>query len=136
MQEHYDIPLDVPCNAHRTNLNALPLKTYVLYPNTCHLQQLKLMNEGQRLIYNDIMLKKILDPSKPVHLFLTGGVGIGKTFVLALLVQGLLRHYAQAARDTEEFPTTLIMVHTGKAAFKIGGTTIHLALHLPLISNS
>ena len=94
------------------------------------------MNEGQRLIYADVMLRKQLESNKPVHLFLTGGAGIGKTFVLNLLVQGLLRHYIQATREIEHFPTRLIMAYTRKATFNIGGMTIHSALHLPLISNS
>ena len=94
------------------------------------------MNIEQRLIFDDIMLKKKLIPNTPIHLLLTGGVGAEKTFVLMLLSQGLLRHYATTLQSNTDSPLALIMAYTGKATFNIGGTTIHSALHLPLVSNT
>jgi len=43
---------------------------------------LKQLNEEQRLIFEDIMYRKQMYLNIPIHIFLTGGVGIGKTFTL------------------------------------------------------
>jgi len=48
------------------------------------------LNEEQRLIFNDVMQKKKLYPNTLICLFLTRGVGIGKTFTLELIIQGLI----------------------------------------------
>jgi hypothetical protein len=40
-----------------------------------------------------LCLEKKQNPNKPLHLFITRGVDIGKTFMLMLLIQGLLRFY-------------------------------------------
>lgn len=85
------------------------------------------------------MLRKQIFPNEMIHLFLTGGVGsgktLGKTFTLLLIVQGLLRHYNRNIQYDTNLPTALLMVYTGKAAFNIGGTTIHSALHMPLLTS-
>jgi hypothetical protein len=38
------------------------------------------------LIFDDLMHKKRLYPHEPIHLFLTGGAGMGKTFTLELII--------------------------------------------------
>jgi len=43
--------------------------------------------------FDDCMYKKIIHLNQPIHLFLTRGTNIGKTFTLLLLIQGFLRHY-------------------------------------------
>lgn len=57
----------------------------------------------------------------------------GTTFTS--IAQGLLHHYAQTLKIKVDNPMPLFMVYTVKGAFNIGGTTIHLALHLPLMIN-
>jgi chromosomal replication initiation ATPase DnaA len=51
---------------------------------------LRLLNEEQRAIFDDIMYKKRVFANEPIYLFLTGGAGTGKTFTLQAIVQGLL----------------------------------------------
>jgi hypothetical protein len=51
---------------------------------------LKQLNGEQRLIFDDIIHRKQLYPYTPICLFLTRGVGTGKTFTLKLIIQGLL----------------------------------------------
>lgn len=75
------------------------------------------------------MLKKVKDLTTLANLFLTGGASTGKAFTLLLLVQGLLCQY------DAKLPMALLMAYTGKDAHKIGGTTIHSGLHLPLLIN-
>jgi len=40
--------------------------------------------------FDDCMYKKTIHPNQPIHLFLTRGANIGKTFTLLLLIQGFL----------------------------------------------
>ena len=80
------------------------------------------------------MLRKKTLPHKKIHLFLTGGAGTGKTFLLMLLIQGLLRHYTKTLDSNIDTPIALVMAYTGKVTFNVGGTTIHSALLLPLVS--
>ncbi len=51
---------------------------------------LKQLNEEQILIFEYIMYRKQMYLNIPIHIFLTGGVGIGKRFTLKLIIQGLL----------------------------------------------
>ncbi len=51
---------------------------------------LKQLNEEQRLIFDDVMHKKQLYLDTIICLFLIGGVGIGKSFTLKFIIQGLL----------------------------------------------
>jgi hypothetical protein len=37
-----------------------------------------------------LCLEKNKNPNEPLHLFIIGGVGTSKTFMLMLLIQGLL----------------------------------------------
>ncbi len=43
---------------------------------------MKKLNDEQRLIVDYIIFKKHKYPSKPLHIFLIGGVGAWKTFTL------------------------------------------------------
>jgi hypothetical protein len=54
---------------------------------------LQKMNIEQCIIFNDVMFKKKQNPNEPLHMFFIEGVGIGKTFMLMLLIQGLLCFY-------------------------------------------
>jgi len=39
------------------------------------------------------MFRRKKNPNEPLHLFIIGGVGIGKNFMLMLLIQGLVHFY-------------------------------------------
>ncbi len=54
---------------------------------------LRQLNEEKRLIFDDVRHKKQLYLNTFICLFLIGGVGIGKTFTLKLIIQGLLWLY-------------------------------------------
>ena len=90
------------------------------------------MNIEQRAIYDDLMYRKCINSNDPIHLFLTGGAGTGKTFTLQLIVQGLLRFYHGDLQSDPLKPKVLLMAFTGKAVFNIDGCTIHSALRIPI----
>jgi hypothetical protein len=49
----------------------------------------KLNNEHWTLV-NDILFIKKKHPSNPLHIFITRGVGTGKTFILMCIIQNML----------------------------------------------
>jgi hypothetical protein len=59
-----------------------------------------------------------------------GGVGIGKTFTLKLIIQRLLRLYNRDISSDLTKTTTLLMTSTSKYAFNIDDLIIHLTLNI------
>lgn len=127
--EQYDINMDLPAQTTKPRAQTNLHKTYIFIKIRLFHEDLQKMNMEQRLIFTDAMLRKCLYPWKPIHLFLTGRVGMCKTFTLLLIVQGLLHHYVRGMEVSTNCPLALLMAYSGKAAFNIGATTIHLALH-------
>jgi dephospho-CoA kinase len=63
----------------------------------------------------------------PLRMFITGGAGVGKSFIISILWEFLARaHQGQVARPV------VLGAPTGVAAFNIQGETIHSALKLPV----
>jgi hypothetical protein len=55
-----------------------------------------------------------------------GGARIGKTFTLMIIIPSLLQFYFEQNRDLDPSKQTILkMVYIGKAAYNIGGSTIH-----------
>jgi hypothetical protein len=51
------------------------------------------LNYVQKTIVDDIVYKKIKNPTKPFHIFLTRGFSTWKTFILKCIVQNMLWYY-------------------------------------------
>ena len=100
--------------------------------NEEYINMLQLLNEEQRAIYDDILYKKGVHFDEPIYLFLTGGAGTGKTFTLQAIVQRLLCMHHKNIKSDPLKSKALLMAFIGKAAFNIGGTTIHSTLHIPV----
>jgi hypothetical protein len=91
------------------------------------------LNSEQRMILDDIIYRKRRNPSKTLFIFLTGGAGTGKTFTLLCIIQYLLRYYNKINLEADPLKQKVMKLgFTGKAAFNIGGSTIHSALGIPL----
>ena len=86
-------------------------------------------NAGQKRIMA-LIDKYILDtPStmeeqKKLHLFITGGAGCGKSFLLKLIREHLLRE------NKTSYPNVIVTAPTGVAAYNVKGWTLHKMLHL------
>jgi len=63
-------------------------------------------------------------------MFFTRGVGIGKTFTLKLIIQGLLWLYNRDMFFDLTKTKVLFMALISKVAFNIDGLTIHSALNI------
>jgi ATP-dependent DNA helicase PIF1 len=72
------------------------------------------------------------DPNdeKPVHNFISGSAGVGKSVLINAIYQTLLRIYRSSpgARNVVE---VLLLAPTGKAAHNINGMTLHSAFSFP-----
>ena len=66
-----------------------------------------------------------------IHIFLTGGEGCGKSFLMKLMYQSLTKIFSYGNVLLDK-PEVLLMAPTGVAAINIDGTTIHTALNIPV----
>ena len=63
----------------------------------------------------------------PLRLFITGGAGVGKSFLIEALHELIIRGHMGVARKPVK-----LTAPTGVAAFNIMGTTLHTALSVPV----
>jgi ABC-type transport system involved in cytochrome c biogenesis ATPase subunit len=84
----------------------------------------------KKKLFDDVMHKNQLYFNTSICLFLTGAVGIGKTFTLKLIIQGLLQLYNRDISFDLTKTKVLLMALISKVAFNIDGSIIHLALNI------
>jgi hypothetical protein len=132
--EHYDIG----CEFHIKTQCTLSIilctieKRDELIPNEFFYFQLQKLNKKQRAIFDNCMYKKRMHMNQPIHLFLIGGAGTGKTFTLLFMIQGFLRHCNKKISYNPLKQNTILMMYTGKTTFNIDGINIHSGLSFPL----
>jgi hypothetical protein len=84
-----------------------------------------------------LYIKKHKFGSKPFHIFLKGGVGIGKTMTLMCIIQNMLRYYRKNIPNVDLLkPKVMALMYIGEVAFNINGMTIHLGLVIALEKKS
>jgi DNA replication protein DnaC len=103
-------------------------------------ESVRSLNKKQRLAYDTVLSwcrtkmsnLNSLKPQKvdPMHLFITGGAGSGKSHLIKTIYHTATKTFRQAPMNPE-FPTVLLMAPTGVAAININGTTINTALAIP-----
>lgn len=64
----------------------------------------------------------------PFHIFITGGAGVGKTFMTRLLIAYIQLYQAKIFNSNP----VIICAPTGTAANNIGGRTIHSVFKIPI----
>jgi hypothetical protein len=96
-----------------------------------YLHMLQKLNADQRdYVYN--IAHHFKHSEEPIYHLLTGGAGVGKSLVIKVIYQTLIRIFNSNIDDDPDQPTVLLAAPTGKAAFNIKGQTIHSALKLPI----
>ena len=101
-----------------------------------------LNNEGQQHLFNFIIQYalhcKLAEknnelPPKPFQIFLSGGAGIGKSFLSKAITEYLKRVLRYPNQNLDQ-PSVLVTASTGKAGTGFSGVTLHSAFHLPVTS--
>ena len=97
------------------------------------------LNDAQCRLFNFIMTHTVqlllnetndLPQPSPFYIFLSGGAGVGKSFLVKAITQymkRMLRYHAQRSNQ----PSVAVTASTGKAATNIDGNTLHSAFKLP-----
>ena len=67
----------------------------------------------------------------PLHIFLTGGAGTGKSHLIKTIYHALTKVFSYRAMTLDK-PKVLLVAPTGVAAVNINGTTIHTSLRIPV----
>lgn len=75
-------------------------------------------------------MRWITTKQEPMHLFLTGDAGVGKSIVVKTLYQALHRLLYLTAGNNPEECKILFCAPTDKAAYNIEGHTIHSAFQI------
>ena len=127
---HYDIgvKLQSTCSVPRVETTSFML------PDEEYLRLLRSLNLRQREFFNHI-IHWIKCRDEPIHAFLSGGAGVGKSVVIRALYQSLYRMLNLREGENPDDIRVLLCAYMGTAAFNIGGNTICSAFHKKDVSN-
>ncbi|XP_061173328.1 uncharacterized protein LOC133182501 [Saccostrea echinata] len=123
-QREYDIRNDVGIPSTRQ----LSEQSSVRLPDDEYLKLVASLNLKQREFFNHVM-QWIKCKQEPIHAYLSGGAGVGKSVLIRALYQALHRYLCAKEGENPDDIRILLCAYTGKAAFNIGGQTIASAFH-------
>ena len=91
-----------------------------------------MMKYAQQLQLNE---RNDLPDPEPFNIFLSGGAGVGKTYLTVLIREYFKKTWKVPGQNMDEHPAVVVTASTGKAAVNIDGTTLHSAFALPVRDN-
>ncbi|KAF9817320.1 hypothetical protein SFRURICE_010779 [Spodoptera frugiperda] len=112
---------------------AMPDEVFVSGIRSLNVQQKDLMKQVSDAIERDIRCN---DGLQPLLLFITGGAGSGKSFLLKLIVEHIRRCYAPTVDILLKLTFVEVASLTGVAARQISGRTLHSDFSLPIEKGS
>ena len=125
--QHYDIGVDLGIPIH--------VEEYIQPNNEMddmeYRTKMRLLNPGQLTFLYEV-LQHVKTSDSPIYRFLSGGAGVGKTFLLKMLYQSLLKFFNRAPGIDPSLLFILLLAPTGKAAYLLKEKTIHSALKVPI----
>ena len=121
---HYDIGIELQSTCSVPRVEA----TSFMLPDEEYLRLLRSLNIRQREFFNHI-IHWIKCRDEPIHAFLSGGAGVGKSVVIRALYQSLYRMLNLREGENPDDIRVLLCAYMGTAAFNIGGNTICSAFH-------
>ena len=92
---------------------------------------MQLLNLEQMQFFYHV-LHEVKMQRQPLRIFLSGGAGVGKSFVLNTLYQAVTKYFNQLSGENPDDIRALKVASTGKAAFNVNGNTIHSAFNIPV----
>ena len=91
---------------------------------------LRSLNIKQKEFFSHV-LHWVKTEEEKLHVMLSGGAGVGKSVVIRALHEALQRYYCSKAGENPNDVRVVLCAPTGKAAYNIGGKTIHAAFRIP-----
>ena len=88
------------------------------------------LNKEQRQFFNHV-LHSVKVSDDQLSLFLSGGVGVGKSWVANALYEAVTKYLDHVVGENPDEAKVLKLAPTSKAAYNIRGNTVHSALQLP-----
>ena len=137
--------LDLDLEDSDNVINATAVSTIIdnlLLPNEQFYEICFQLNEGQQHLFNFVMQYALhcklaetnnKSPPKPFQIFLSGGAGVGKSFLIKAVTEYLKRVLRYPSQYLDQ-PSVPVTASTGKAATGINGITLHSSFHLPVKS--
>jgi DNA replication protein DnaC len=125
--EDYDIAQDMGLPI--TNVEE-DLHSYNEMPDHDYREHMRKLNKMQLDFVYEIIYK-LKTSAEPVYRFLSGGAGVGKSFVTIALYQTAIKYLNKKEGGNYNSRKVLLLAPTGKAAYHIQGNTIHSALKIP-----
>ena len=125
----YDIAADSTNNdeSKSDNFTSEYIKTLAVYTMTDEefIENVQRMSETQHGVFK-VVTRTFDRDSVQLKLFISGGAGTGKSILLRLIREAILR------ANKSNLPNVLVAAPTGVAAHNIRGVTIHKMLNLPV----
>ena len=134
-----DLPIISQVEANTTDLNTLSTdsmgdtlsKLHRLKLNTLSDKQIEAridcLSNNQTEIFLTVQKHFETHCNKSLHMFITGGAGTGKSFLIKTIIEWLRTFTA-----FQSFDPVLVCAPTGVSAKNIGGQTLHTAFRLPV----
>ena len=107
------------------------ISSSLLLPDENYRALIRSLNAEQRYFYEHVIHHFKTSP-EPLYNFLTGGAGVGKSMLTKALYETLVRYYNSGPASNPDDVKVLLCAPTGKAAFNIGGSTLHSTFNIPV----
>jgi hypothetical protein len=89
------------------------------------------LNKEQRQFFNHV-LHSVKVSDDQLSLFLSGGAGVGKSWVTNALYEAVTKYLNHVVGENPDEAKVIKLAPTGKAAYNIRGNTVHSGLQLPV----
>lgn len=123
----YDLGIDLGITRKQLERNDIVRKQM---PESDYQNLVRSLNERQRNFFYHISHKVKMDHF-PCYCFLTGVAGVGKSLLTTCLYQAVTRYYTKQPGENLDAVKTVLCAPTRKAAYNIGGQTIHSLFCIP-----
>ena len=87
----------------------------------------------QHAVYRKLAEKNNELEPKPFQILLSGGAGVGKSFLVTPITEYLKRILRYPSQNLDN-PSVLVIAYTGKAVTNVNAITLHSAFNLPVKS--
>lgn len=128
---NYDLGLDLGITRKQVERNDIQFNSV---SDTEFKNLAKILNEKQKVFFYHV-LHKVKTDDLPIYCFLTGGAGVGKSLLTTCLFQAVSRFFAKRIAENADEVKAVLCAPTGKAAYNIGGHTIHSLFCIPANQN-